>query len=197
MAKKNKSKAKAKNKAVVEELEKEELVNGESQQAEESSESTDNEDVSAELLKVKAQLKEAESTNLRLQADLENIRRRKYKEISDAVSSAQGQVLNQVILIFDDIERMLGAAQKTDKVSAIKSGIEGIQKKLKPTLEKMGLKSMETKVGGEFDSNFHEAVTTVPVEEEQKEKIIDVISKGYTLGDKIIRFAKVIIGEWF
>lgn len=196
MAKKNKAKAKTKSKAKAEEIEEVVAGNGKAKESKKEIKSPDIEHISSELEKIKAQLKEAEDTNLRLQADIENIRRRKHKEISDAVGYAEGRLMNQVILIFDDIERMLTAAEKTDKVAAVKSGIESLQKKLKPTLEKMGLQSIGTKAGDEFDLNYHEAVTTIPVEEEDKKgAIVDVLSKGYSFKDKIIRFAKVILGE--
>jgi len=148
-----------------------------------------------ELEKTQTKLKEAEAYNLRLNADFANMRKRKDKEMADLVKYANVDLLKQLLPVFDDFERMLAAMEKSDNLAAIQEGILGVNRHMQQIFGKIGLEKMETK-GEEFNSEFHEAVTTISVPDDaQKGKVIDEIETGYKLKEKIIRFSKVIVGE--
>ena len=103
--------------------------------------------------------------------------------------------MTELLPTIDDFDRAKQANEKQEDVEAIKEGFDLIHNKLIKTLEAKGLKLMETEKGTPFDADLHEAVTQFPVEEEElKGKIIDTVEKGYYLGEKVIRFAKVVIG---
>ncbi len=149
----------------------------------------------AELAKTQAALKEATDQNLRLNADFINFRKRKEKEMGEVVRFANQELVKQLLPILDNFDRTLQAIEKTDNLAAIKEGIEGVNRNMQRTLEKIGLTPIEA-MGTPFNSEIHEAVTSIPVEdEEQKEKVVDEIEKGYKLKDKVVRFSKVIVGE--
>jgi len=143
--------------------------------------------------KLTAELQDAKDKYLRLYADFENFRRRTAKEKMEFVSSAQGELMKALLPVLDDFERGLKAA-KAQEGSAAREGMELIYHKLYKTLEQKGLKPMET-VGAEFNPDLHEAITQVPApQDNQKGKVIDEVEKGYYLHDKVLRFAKVIVG---
>ncbi len=142
-----------------------------------------------------AQLESEKEAVLRLNADFVNFRNRQKKEMADTIRFANQDLLIQLIPILDDFERTLKAIEKTDNLSAIKDGIELISQGMKKRFSKVGLEPIES-MGKEFDSELHEAITTVPVEQEaQKGQVIDEIEKGYKLKDRVIRFSKVVVGE--
>ncbi|MDP5169189.1 MAG: nucleotide exchange factor GrpE [Bacteroidia bacterium] len=133
--------------------------------------------------------------NLRLQADFENFRKRKTKEANDAMRFANQDLIVQLLPVLDNFDRTLDAIEKTDNLAAIKDGIAVVDKSMKHTLQKIGLEPIQSKQKA-FDPEVHEAITTVPVaEESQKGIVIDEIEKGYKLKDRVIRVAKVVIGE--
>lgn len=145
--------------------------------------------------KLVIELAEAKDKYLRLYSEFENFRRRNAKERVDLIKTASEDLMRDLVPTIDDFERAQQANEKQDDVDAIKEGFKLIHNKLFKTLEAKGLKVMKTEKGTDFDADLHEAVTQFPVEDEKlKGKIIDTVEKGYFLGEKVIRFAKVVIG---
>lgn len=139
-------------------------------------------------------LAEANDRYLRLAAEFDNYRRRSAKERMDLISLANENLVKDMLPIIDDFERALAAIKDSDDTDSAKEGVELIYNKLVAFLKKNGVKAIEA-VGKDFDTDFHEAVAQFPVEDkDKKNKVIDVTQKGYTMGDKVIRYAKVVIG---
>lgn len=130
---------------------------------------------------------------LRLFAEFENFKRRTAKERIDLFKTANQDVLQALLPVLDDFDRGLTEIKKTDD-NVLIQGVELIQEKLKSTLVSKGLSEVDVKIGDVFDADFAEAITQIPMPE-LKGKVVDVIEKGYKLGDKIIRFPKVVIGN--
>ncbi len=147
-----------------------------------------------QIKKLQDDLTEAKDKYLRLYADFDNYRRRTAKEKIEIIQSANENLISLLLPVIDDFER----AEKSFKHKNDK-GAEGfflIQNKFKKILENCGVSTMETKIGGEFNPDLHDAITQVPVPEENlKGKIVDVVEKGYLLNDKVIRHAKVVVGN--
>lgn len=142
-----------------------------------------------------AELAEMKDKYIRLMAEFENFRRRTAKERIDLSKTATQDVMVELIPVIDDMERARQSMEATKDVDAMLQGLELVFHKLKHVTQQKGLKPMAIHAGDDFDSDMHEAVTQIPApSEELKGKIVDVIEKGYTLNDKVIRFAKVIIG---
>jgi len=132
---------------------------------------------------------------LRLFAEFENYKRRTSKERMELFKTASQEVMQAMLPVLDDFDRALLQIKKSDDESLVE-GIELINTKLRETLIHNGLEVMLVKAGDAFDSELHEAITQVPSpSEDMKGKIIDVVEKGYTLGDKIIRYPKVVTGK--
>ncbi|MCE3228463.1 MAG: GrpE protein [Bacteroidetes bacterium] len=132
---------------------------------------------------------------LRLYSEFDNYRKRTIKEKSDIIKSAGEDIFKALLPVIDDFERAMKANEKIDDVNAIKEGIQLIYNKLKGNVQSRGLTAFET-IGTAFDSDTMEAITHIPaVDESQKGKVIDEVEKGYKLGDKVIRFAKVVIAQ--
>lgn len=132
---------------------------------------------------------------LRLFAEFENYKRRTTKERIELFKTANQEVLLAMLPVLDDFDRALAEIKKTDDNILIQ-GVELIQEKLKSTLISKGLEEVELKAGDAFDADFAEAITQIPAASpKMRGKIVDVIEKGYKLGDKIIRFPKVVIGN--
>ena len=139
-------------------------------------------------------LAELKDKYLRLYADFENFRRRTAREKLDLIGNANEGLLQALIPVVDDFERAMQSIENTDDVTALKEGVSLIYTKLYKTLEGKGLKPMVAK-GEPFDADLHESVTQFPApSDDLKGKVIDEIEKGYYLNDKVIRFAKVIVG---
>ncbi|HQZ24313.1 MAG TPA: nucleotide exchange factor GrpE [Flavobacterium sp.] len=132
---------------------------------------------------------------LRLFAEFENYKRRTARERIELFKTANQDVLLALLPVLDDFDRALSEIKKTDDNILIQ-GVELIQEKLKNTLVSKGLEQVDVKAGDAFDADFAEAITQIPAPSpKMKGKIVDVIEKGYKLGDKIIRFPKVVIGN--
>ena len=132
---------------------------------------------------------------LRLFAEFENYKRRTTKERIELFSTASQDVIKSLLPIIDDFDRALSEMAK-NKASELSKGVELIKNKLLSTLEQKGLSAIEVTNGDVFSADDHEAITQIQApSEEMKGKIIDVIEKGYKLGDKVIRFPKVVIGN--
>ena len=142
-----------------------------------------------------AELAELKDKYIRLMAEFENFRRRTAKERQDLFKTANQDLMGELLPVLDDMERARQSMEATKDVDAMLQGLELVFHKLKHVTQQKGLKPMDIKAGSDFDADMHEAVTQIPApSEELKGKIVDVIEKGYTLNDKVIRFAKVIIG---
>lgn len=132
---------------------------------------------------------------LRLFAEFENYKRRTSKERIELFKTASSDVMQAMLPVLDDLERAWVEIEKSKDENLIK-GIELISNKLKTTLKDKGLEQVKVEQGDEFNADFHEAITQIPAPSDKlKGKIIDVIENGYKLGDKIIRFPKVVIGQ--
>lgn len=145
--------------------------------------------------RLQEELKQEKDKFLRLFAEFENYKKRTSKERIDLFRSANREVMEAMLPILDDFDRAYAEISKTDEKDLLK-GVELIRNKLKSTLQQKGLSVIEVAQGDNFNADNHEAVTQIPAPtEDLKGKIIDVIEKGYALGDKVIRFPKVVIGQ--
>ena len=144
--------------------------------------------------KLKAENQELKDKYLRLYSEFENYRRRTAKERLDLIKTASEDVIMDLVSVVDDFERAVKV--ETSDAKSLMEGNLLIYNKLFKILENKGLKPMGELIGTEFDAETQEAITVVPApSEDLKGKIIDVVEKGYTLGDKVIRYAKVVIGS--
>jgi len=142
-----------------------------------------------------AKLAEMQDRYLRLSAEFDNYRKRNLREKMEMTKSAGESVILKIIPVIDDFDRALLSMADTNDVNAVKAGIELIYNKFSEFLKQSGVKEIES-LKQEFNSDLHEAVTKIPAPDESlKGKVIDVIQKGYSLNDKIIRFPKVVVGE--
>ncbi len=132
---------------------------------------------------------------VRLSAEFDNYRKRTLKEKMDLITSGGEDVIKSLLAVMDDFDRALAAMETAQDVEAVKKGVALISQKLSDTLKSKGVSEIES-VGRELDTDLHEAVAKCPVEESGKKgKIVDVVQKGYKLKDKVIRYAKVVVGE--
>ena len=132
---------------------------------------------------------------LRLYSDFDNYRRRTIKDIGDIRKNASEDLVIKLLPVLDDFERAIRAFDATDNADALKAGIVLIFNKFMTVLTAQGLEQMKT-AGEPFDTDFHEAITNIPVpDEKMKNKVVDEIEKGYLLNGKVIRFAKVVVGS--
>jgi molecular chaperone GrpE len=166
---------------------------------ENAAENVANEIETAEELSVEAQLEEELAKEkdkfLRLFAEFENFKKRTAKERIDLFKTANQEVLQAMLPVLDDFDRAMVQIAKSDDELLLK-GVELIHEKLKSTLVSKGLEQVDIKAGDNFDADFAEAITQIPApSDDLKGKIVDVVEKGYKLGDKIIRFPKVVIGQ--
>src|SRR5690554_874458 len=148
-----------------------------------------------EVEELKESLAEEKDKFIRLFAEFDNFRRRTARESIDIRKSANEEVMSALLPVLDDFDRALIELKKSEDDSMYK-GIELIQSKMKNILTAKGLKEMEVKQGDAFDSEYHEAITQVPAPSKKLVgKIVDVVEKGYTLGDKVLRYPKVVTGQ--
>ena len=131
---------------------------------------------------------------LRLVAEFDYYRKRTLKEKMDLVASGGEDVIKSLLGVMDDIDRALVAMSQTDDIESVRKGIELIHQKLLDTLHAKGVQEIEA-IGSELDTDLHEAVAKLPVEDDKKGKIIDVVQQGYKLKDTVVRYAKVVVGE--
>ncbi len=156
----------------------------------------ENEEVEVdEVEKLTAELTEAKDKYLRLYSEFDNYRRRTAKERLDLMQTAGEGIISELIPVLDDFERAVKSADSKDEKSVLE-GLTLISQKFEKTLQNQGLKAMETPEGTAFDSDIHEAITQIPAPKKKLQgKIVDTIEKGYYLGEKVIRFAKVVTGS--
>ena len=157
--------------------------------------SEDSAEQNAKSSEVADEASEWKDKYLRLVAEFDNYRKRTLKEKMDLIASGGEDVIKSLLAIMDDIDRALDAMTKSNDIEAIHQGIMLIHQKLLDTLHAKGVEEISA-IGQELDTDLHEAVAKFPVaEEEKKGKVIDVVQKGYKLKDKVVRFAKVVVGE--
>jgi len=170
-------------------LEKEGIENQESDKL--ASEETN---IQSEIEKARAEAAEWKDKYVRLYAEFENFRSRTSREKIAMVGTASEGLMKDLLPVIDDFERSLKAMETSDEVSSLKEGVDLVFHKFTGLLHQKGLKAMET-IGKPFDADFHEAITQFPAPDpSQKGMVIDELDKGYSLNDKTIRFARVIIG---
>ncbi|MEC7814057.1 MAG: nucleotide exchange factor GrpE [Bacteroidota bacterium] len=132
---------------------------------------------------------------IRLYSEYENYRKRTAKEKIDLITNASENVIKELLPILDDFERAIDNNKNVEDASVLKEGFDLIYSKMHKGLVNQGLKPMEAN-GKDFDSEIHEAITKIPAPNEKlKGKVVDVIEKGYQINEKVIRYAKVVVGE--
>ena len=147
------------------------------------------------IAELESQLEESKDKHLRLYAEFENYKRRTVKERIELMKTAAQDTLSSLLPVLDDFDRAKASADDEKSDEQFTEGVNMIYNKLHTTLQNKGLKPMETN-GETFNPEFHEAITEIPApSDDMKGKIIDTIEKGYMLNDKIIRYAKVVVGK--
>lgn len=147
-----------------------------------------------ELAKAAAEAAEWRDKYLRLQAEFDNYRKRTLKEKMSLIESGGENVIKALLPVVDDVDRALAAMEKSDDVEALRGGVRLIAQKFNEVMRQQNVSEIEA-VGKEFDVDLHEAVARFPIEGKSSGEIIDVVQKGYKLGDKVIRYAKVVVAE--
>ncbi len=149
----------------------------------------------AKIEELEEKLEQMQDKHLRLQAEFDNFRRRTIKEKADLIKSGGETVLVNILPVIDDFERALGSLKEVPDEDAGKQGTLLIYNKFQEFLKQNSIKEIEA-LEQDFDVDLHEAITKIPApNDELKGKVVDVVQKGYCLNDKVIRFAKVVIGE--
>ena len=171
--------------------------NGESVNASESEgseEVSETETLQAKVAELEARVAELEDLKLRQMAEFDNFRRRTNKEKLELMTTAGERIFKDMLPLVDDFERAKDAMAKTDDIEAVRQGIELIYSKFIGFLAANDVKAIDT-TDADFNTDLHEAITTFAAGEDKKGKVIDCTQKGYTLGEKVIRFAKVVVGD--
>lgn len=159
-------------------------------------EAEDVEEELSEVEKLQLEVAEAKDKYIRLYSEFDNFRRRNAKERLELVKTASEDVIADLLPVIDDFERAEKAFKEKADAEALMEGFSLIKSKFEKVLTNKGLTPMESKPGIEFDSEIHEAITKIPVEDKKLSgKVVDVVEKGYFLNEKVIRYAKVVIGE--
>lgn len=172
--------------AAEEQLQKEDIQDTQTQ---------DTEEVKDELELLQESLSEEKDKFMRLFAEFDNFRKRTARESIEIRKTASSEVLSALLPVLDDFDRALNELKKSEDDSLFK-GVELIQNKLSNVLTNKGLKEIEVKAGDAFNAELHEAITQIPAPNKKLVgKIVDVVEKGYTLGDKVLRYPKVVTGE--
>lgn len=131
---------------------------------------------------------------IRLQAEFDNFRKRTLREKMDLIQSGGSDVLKAILPILDDMQRATAASEKSDDIASLREGERLVVQKFIDALRQKGVVEIEA-LDKDFDENLHEAVARFAAGEDKHGKVIDVVERGYMLGDKVLRFAKVVVGE--
>lgn len=170
------------------------VLDAENDSAAEDAEETE-QDLAADLEAAQAALEKEKKEYLFLMAEFDNYRKRAVREKSEILRNGAEKVLAGLLPIVDDFERGLAATADAEDAAAVRSGMELIYNKLIKYLESNGVKAMES-TGNDFDPDLHEAIASIPApSEELKGKVIDTTQKGYMINDKVLRHAKVAVGQ--
>lgn len=150
----------------------------------------------AELDVLRTELQALHDKHVRLFAEFDNFRKRTAKERMELMQFAGENTLKAILPVVDDVERAVANNEKSEDLQAVKEGLRLIQQKMLHILAGQGIKPMSKAPGEVFDTDLHEAITKAPAPTEaMKGKVLDVVENGYTLHDKVIRYAKVVVGE--
>jgi len=164
-------------------------------EAKEKKEEPQEETIEEKLAKSEAETADLKDRLLRQMAEFDNYRKRTLKEKADIILNGSAGVITDILPVIDDLERAIANSAKSDDYSALKEGIELIYNKLMHILEQKGLQKISPK-DEPFDTDFHEAIAMIPAPDEQsKGKVLDCAIDGYKLNDKVLRHAKVAVGE--
>ena len=164
-------------------------------QAEEAAPLTHEEQLEKELEEAQTAIEEQKDKYLRLSAEFDNYRKRTIKEKAELILNGGEKSISSILPVIDDFERAIKTMEPAKDESAVKEGVEMIYNKFMAVLAQNGVKVIETK-DQPLDTDYHEAIAVIPApSEEQKGKILDCVQTGYTLNDKVIRHAKVVVGE--
>ena len=131
---------------------------------------------------------------MRLQAEFDNYRKRTLREKMDLVASGGADVIKSMLLVLDDMYRAVAASEKSEDIAALREGEKLVLQKFEEALKQKNVTEIKA-TGEEFNADYHEAVARFAAGEEMKGKVIDVVQRGYMLGDKVLRYAKVVVGE--
>lgn len=163
----------------------------ESEKAEETAEEAEKDPLEA----ANEQITELKDKYLRSVAEFDNYRKRTMKEKAELIVNGAEKAVSAILPVMDDMERALATAEKTEDVEALKEGMKLIFQKFEKCLKGLGVNKIDTK-DADFDTDFHEAVAMVPgMGDDKKGKVLDCVQTGYTLNDKVIRHAKVAVGQ--
>ncbi len=173
--------------------------NDNSAETEEAPQDTENEEQEAEeedeTVKLKAEVATLQDKYLRSVAEFDNYRKRTTKEKAELILNGGANAIKAILPVLDDMERAIANGEKTEDPQVLREGMELIYQKFQKALEGLGVKQIDTK-DADFDVDIHEAVAMVPgVEDDKKGKVIDCLQQGYKLNDKVIRHAKVAVGQ--
>ena len=186
------------NKSEADETTKEETpAEDESKKEEESvkSDSKEKEEETDPLEKAQNEIAQLKDKYLRSVAEFDNYRKRTLKEKAELILNGSEKAIQAILPIIDDMERALTNSEKTDDIEVLKEGMKLIYQKTNKVMESLGVKKIDT-TDADFDTNFHEAVAMVPgMGDDKKGKVLDCVQTGYTLNDKVIRHAKVAVGQ--
>lgn len=192
-----------KNKKEMIDTDKDNHINAEDFSVEEDDQDIENSDISEpvaiipeeEIAKLRSELDEQKDKYMRLFAEFDNYKRRSAKERMELIQTAGKEVITSMLQVLDDSDRAEKQMQDSNDPDQIKEGVTLVFNKLRRTLQAQGVKPMES-LHTEFDVEKHEAITEIPVSDKNlKGKVVDEIEKGYYLNDKLIRFAKVVVGK--
>ncbi|WP_289771760.1 nucleotide exchange factor GrpE [Bacteroides acidifaciens] len=165
------------------------------EQTEDAAPLTHEEELEQELGKAQETIEEQKDKYLRLSAEFDNYRKRTMKEKAELILNGGEKSLSSILPVVDDFERAIKTMETATDVNAVKEGIELIYNKFLAVLAQNGVKVIETK-DQPLDTDYHEAIAVIPAPSEaQKGKILDCVQTGYTLNDKVLRHAKVVVGE--
>lgn len=176
-------------------VKQEETTNLQEQEEKKTEESAEGDNKADALAALQKKYEELNDAHLRLRAEFDNYRKRTLREKSELIKNGGEGALTHLLPVVDDFERALQNIEKADDIAAIAEGVELIYNKFVSYLSSQGVKAIEV-VGKPFDIEQSEAIATIPAPEpEQKGMVIDCVQTGYTLNDKVIRHAKVVVGE--
>lgn len=179
-----------------------EEINGQEQEVKETVEASAEETVETENIEVEEkeptvedQYAELNNKYVRLYSDFDNFRKRTIKEKADIISTANAGLMGDLLGVLDDFERAIANNETVEDAESLREGFKLIHNKFSAALKNKGLEPMDCK-GDVFDADKHEAITNIPVQDEaDKGKIVDVIERGYNLRGKVLRYAKVVVGQ--
>ena len=178
-----------------EEMEQKEVTNLQDNQTEKAAETAEQDNVADALTALQQKYEELNDTHLRLRAEFDNYRKRTMREKADLIKMGGESTLKNLLPVIDDFERALQNIRTTDEINALREGVDLIYTKFIGYLGQQGVKAIEA-VGKPFDTEEFEAIATIPAPQpELKGKVIDCLQTGYVLYDKVLRHARVVVGE--